>query len=304
MPISKPHSSLGSANKGSCNKLANYLEKENVELNKLIDKNNTIKELELIESRKQSFFNHDRDGWSLVDVIESIDQNIKKLGRKDEKFFAPTISFSQKELNHLIKLVTNKKGVRDIWDLDSDELKTFSELIKSYIRKVMDNYASNFNRQSKGLKGGKDLVYFAKIEHFRKFKGTDKEVKTGIYKSGDFKTGGLQTHCHLIVSRKDITQKLKLTPTVKDRKTDRNIRGNRYRVGFDRVKWIKMNEETFDNFFKYNRGLLEMFENQRTLKNGSFKEINDLKIKIEKENRVLTKKINQSYKGNDNDLTR
>ena len=32
MPISKPHSTLGADNKGSCSNLAIYLEKENEEL--------------------------------------------------------------------------------------------------------------------------------------------------------------------------------------------------------------------------------------------------------------------------------
>ena len=35
MPISKPHSTLGADNKGSCSNLAIYLEKENEELDKL-----------------------------------------------------------------------------------------------------------------------------------------------------------------------------------------------------------------------------------------------------------------------------
>ena len=87
MPISKPHSSLASSNRGSCKKLALYLEKENVELEKLVSKNNSLKELKLIENRKQYFFSHDRDKCSLTEVIDSIDSNINKLGKKDEKFF-------------------------------------------------------------------------------------------------------------------------------------------------------------------------------------------------------------------------
>ena len=36
MPISKPHSSLGADNKGSCSNLATYLQKENEEIDKMI----------------------------------------------------------------------------------------------------------------------------------------------------------------------------------------------------------------------------------------------------------------------------
>ena len=135
----------------------------------------------------------------------------------------------------------------------------------------MTNYAKNFNRENKGLISGNELVYFAKIEHFRKFKGTDEEVIKGIYNVGDFKPG-INSHVHLIVSRKDKTQTLKLTPTTKERSTTRTIGSNTYHVGFDRMKWINMNEKSFDEFFKYKRGEREKFNNQYILKNGSPKE--------------------------------
>lgn len=289
MPISKPHSSLASSNKGSCKKLALYLEKENAELEKLVSKNNSLKELNLIENRKQHFFSHDRDNCSLTEVIDSIDSNINKLGKKDEKFFSPTISFSQDELQRLIRLASKKNHVKHVWELEVNELKKYNNLIKSYVRKVMDNYAKNFNRQSKGLINGNQLIYYAKIEHFRKFKGKDKEVKTGKYKCGQNKPG-LNTHVHCIVSRKDKTQKLKLKPTVNDRKTDRTINGNNYRVGFDRLEWSKMNERTFDELFKYNRKLSEMLENQIILKNGTTEKKMSLLCKINKqENNIIRK---------------
>lgn len=303
MPISKPHSSLGASNRGSCVKLAQYLEKENLELERMLNKNNTFEELNLLESRKQYFFNHNRDKVFLTEVIDKIDSNIKKLGKKDEKFFAPTISFSQAELNHLIRLVTKKKEVKDIWELNTQELERYNALIRNYIRKVMDNYAANFNRQEKGLKQGSDIVYFAKIEHFRKFKGTDEEVKNGHYKTGD-KKPGLTSHGHIVVSRKDKHQKLKLTPTVKDRKTNRSINGNKYRIGFDRIKWIKRNEETFDKLFNYNRKLTEMFENQNILKNGTPQDKDILNQKIEKENKINRRNTSRNYNSNHKGLSR
>ncbi len=150
----------------------------------------------------------------------------------------------------------------------------------------MDNYAENFNRQNKGLKTGRDLVYFAKVEHFRKYKGTDEEVKLGLYKVGDFKPG-LNSHVHIIVSRKDKTQRLKLTPITKERSTQRSIGGNAYQVGFDRMKWINMNERSFDNLFNYKRELTEKFNTQYTLKKGSPKEKSELIQKIEKIRKTL-----------------
>lgn len=286
MPISKPHSTLGTRNTGTCSLLANYLDKENQDLDCIINTKNSLKEIILFQNRKQDFFNHAKDKISMIEVISTIDNNIKKLGKTDAKYFAPTISFSQSELKHIISLATDKKRIDDVWQLSTDEYVKYNRLLKDYITEVMDNYAENFNRQNKGLKSGRDLVYFAKVEHFRKFKGTDEEVKEGLYKVGDFKPG-LNSHVHIIVSRKDKTQRLKLTPTTKERSTQRSIGGNAYQVGFDRMKWIIMNESSFDTLFNYKRGLIEKFNNQYILKKGSPKEKSELIQKIEKTRKNL-----------------
>lgn len=271
MPISKPHSTLGAENTGSCASLAQYLDKENRELELMIDKQNSLDEIHQFQNRKQDFFNHNSSDIGLIEVIDSIDSNRKKLSKTDAKYYAPTISFSQAELNHLISLSTDKKDISDVWQLNLAELGKYNELLKKYVKKVMDNYAENFNRQSKGLNTGHDLVYYAKIEHFRKFRGTDPEVKEGLFKNGDYKPG-LNSHAHIIVSRKDKTQRLKLDPTTKERSTQRTIGGNSYQIGFDRTKWTTMNEETFDKLFNYQRQEREKFKNQYILKNGSPRE--------------------------------
>jgi len=280
MPISKPHSTLGATNTSSCVDLAMYLEKENNDLDKLFQKAKTIEQKRVIESRKQFFFTHSTYNISTNQVISTIDSNINKLGKKDAKYFAPTINFSQQELKHILQLITDKKEVKDVWELNEKEYALFNDKIQEYTKLIMTNYAKNFNRENKGLTSGNDLVYFAKIEHFRKFKGTDEEVQNGIYKVGDFKPG-INSHVHLIVSRKDKTQRLKLTPTTKERSTIRKIGGNTYHVGFDRMKWINMNENSFDTFFNYKRSELEKFNNQYILKNGSPKEKATLLKQIE-----------------------
>lgn len=280
MPISKPHSSLGSDNKGSCSTLAIYLEKENEELDKIIKKTSSISDVFQLESRKQSFFTDSETDISTIEAISRIDNNRRKLGANDAKYFAPTISFSKNELDHIAFLAAGKREVTSVWDLNLVELKLFNQLIREYGRKVMDNYALNFNRQDKGINTGGDLVYFAKIEHFRKFKGTDKAVLNGEAISGDYKKG-LQSHIHIIVSRKDKTQRLKLSPTCNEKLTKRTIGDNEYQVGFDRVKWINMVEKAFDEHFRYSRKELEKFKNQNILKNGSPQEKFELNKLIE-----------------------
>ncbi len=282
MPISKPHSALGADNKGSCSSLALYLEKENQDLDKLIKHASSTNQIFDLESRKQGFFSALETNVSTIDVISTIDNNKRKLGANDAKYFAPTISFSENELSHIAFLATGKKEVTSILELNSPELEKFNNLIREYGRKAMDNYALNFNRQDKGIKSGANLIYFGKIEHFRKFKGTDKEVIEGKEISGNYKKG-LQSHIHIIVSRKDKTQLLKLSPTCNEKQTNRKIGNNDYQVGFDRVKWITSNEKKFDEHFNYKRKEIEKFENQNILKNGSPQDKHEVNKKIELE---------------------
>ena len=285
MPISKPHSSFGGNNKGSCSALVNYLDKENQELEKL-SINAKGKELQVyFQERQQPFFSHSNEDYSKIEVRNIIDNNNKKLGKEDAKFFAPTISFSEKELQQIVFKTAGKKDIKNVSEMNKQQFVSFNYELKKYGREVMNNYAKNFNRQSRGIIDGSNLVYFGKVEHQRKFRGTDKEVLEGEYKAGDLKPG-FQSHIHLIVSRKDITQKTKLSPVSNEKNTDRKIGSNNYKVGFDRKNWTNLNEMSFDKTFDYNRGLGEKFETQNTLKNGTPEEKHEIKMKLKKEEKT------------------
>ena len=57
-------------------------------------------------------------------------------------------------------------------------LQNSSEDLKKYTREIMKDYAASFNREINGRPVSvNDIKYFAKIEHQRTFKGTDKQVK-------------------------------------------------------------------------------------------------------------------------------
>ena len=301
MPISKPHSSMGSGNKGSSAQLVNYLDKENKELEKkAIEEPNRTKEIE-IRSRQQYFFNHKSDAVSQIKVREDIDKNIAKLGKNDAKYYAPTISFSKDELRHISMITTEGRLVENTSQMRKPEFDRYNDLLRKYSRAVMDNYAANFNREEKGLKSGKDLVYYAKIEHDRAYKGNDKEVRIGNAKSGD-KKPGLQSHVHVIVSRKDRTQRMKLSPVANEKSTKRTIGKNTYHVGFDRKQWISQNEKSFDNMFSYQRKEIEKFEIQNSLKNGSREELLEASAKINQEKETAIGLIQQHEKSRDIEL--
>ena len=126
------------------------------------------------------------------------------------------------------------------------------EAMKRYIREVfIPEYAKNFN---KGLSEA-DIKFYGKI-HFDRSR-SDNE---------------LNMHCHLIVSRKDQSNKKKLSPLTNHKNTKKGtVTG-----GFDRVNLFQRAEQGFNKLFGYNRPLAETFQYCNTIKNGSMS--NKLKI--------------------------
>ena len=72
-------------------------------------------------------------------------------------------------------------------------------------------------------------------------------------------------HCHLIVSRKDQSNKVKISPLTNHRNTKKGV----IKGGFDRTTLFENMEKEFDKLFGYNRQLYETFEYCNTIKNGS-----------------------------------
>ena len=120
-----------------------------------------------------------------------------------------------------------------------------AEAMKRYIRKVViPEYAKNFN---KGL-SAEDIKFYGKI-HF----------------SRDRSNNELNMHCHLIVSRKDQSNKKKLSPLTNHKNTKKGaIKG-----GFDRTNLFQQAEKGFDKLFGYDRKLSESIEYYNTMKNGT-----------------------------------
>lgn len=242
MPFVNIENSGKGNNKGSCRALVNYLCKEN-----------QGKPL----SEHEHFFSSSQDQINRLTVMNSIDSNVAKLGRSDSKFFMLTLNFSDREVRH----IQNDRGK-----------------IRQYTREVMELYAKNFN---KGLHS-KDLVWYAKIEFNRAFKGFEPEVLSGISQQGQLKPGN-NTHVHLIISRKDITQKLKLSPMTNHRKSS----GGVIRSGFDRMQFKIDSEHAFDQLFSYKRDHADYLLVANTLKNGTREQKREVKFAIHRKQSPL-----------------
>lgn len=212
-------------NLGSSQKLFEYLDKENNGLS---------------DDEKDLFFNQDRNDISSDEATKKIDSNIAKLGKNDEKYVSMIISPSPEEIRAINGDV---------------------EKMKLYVRKVMNEYAINFNR---GLTGD-DLLYFAKIERTRKFINSDIEVKNGYAKVGELK-GGDQMHAHVVVSRKDITNTKRLSPNAEARGTKDFFvptKTEKITKGFDRSNMLSKSEKIFDELFEFDRPLDQSFDTRR-----------------------------------------
>lgn len=176
----------------------------------------------------EGFFNLTDNNIYKSQVIKDIDTNIGQLMKTDAKFYAIHVSPSEQEL-------------RAMGSTEQEQ----AEAMKRYIREVViPEYAKNFNR---GL-SAEDIKFYGKI-HF----------------SRDRSDNELNMHCHLIVSRKDQSNKKKLSPLTNHKNTTKGtVKG-----GFDRKNLFQQAEQGFDRLFNYDRQLTESFEYYNTMKNGS-----------------------------------
>ena len=186
----------------------------------------------------EGFFNLAEDNIYKSKIIKDIDSNIGQLLKTDAKFYAIHVSPSEKEL-------------RTMGNTEQEQ----AESMKQYIRKVfISEYAKNFNKELSAL----DIKFYGKI-HFDRSR-SDNE---------------LNMHCHLIVSRKDQTNKKKLSPLTNHKNTANGI----IKGGFNRMNLFQQVEQGFDKLFSYNRQLSQSFEYSNTMKNGSI----DDKLKMQEQ---------------------
>ncbi len=170
------------ANQGSSGGLVRYLEHEDWE---------NIKNGKPMEP----FFSHRENQVNPTTVIDKLDNNKRKLCKKDAKFYLLTLSPSADELRHL-----------------GNTPQEQSKKLKEFIRQgFMEQYAASFN---KGLHA-KDIMYYAKVHHHRQ------EEESG------------NVHVHVIVSRKTADGRRKISPQTNHKNTKKGpVKGGFSRVGF------------------------------------------------------------------------
>ena len=222
----KIHGKTEYNNSGSCSAVVNYLGKEDED--KGLD--------------KEFFFSHDKDQVLSIDVIRSIDNNCPSIVKGEARFYSLVVAPRPDEMDHI---------------------KNDKARLKQYVRDTMDIYAKNFNGKNGANKNltGKDLVYYAKLEENRYYKGTDEAVKQRKAKQGDVMPGD-NTHVHVIVSRTDKSKIIKLSPLVNDKKL------------FSRENFKLNSCNHFDENYKY-QGAGKELEKHIVMRDGTMQQRED-----------------------------
>jgi hypothetical protein len=211
--------------------------------------------VEYLEKEVQGqWFSLDREDVPAAEVTRTIDKNKRNLDLADDKYYQVILAPSQAELRHI----------------GSDP-----EKLREYTRAAMEQYAANFG---KGIEG-KDLVYFAKVEHERTTSHRDRAVQVEEVDKGRTKPGD-QTHIHVIVSRTENLARYNeakksgehqrknpyhLSPLTNHKDTQRGV----VRGGFERKQYSERAEQAFDKAFAYERPLTETFHYVHTMKHGT-----------------------------------
>lgn len=212
----------------------------------------------------EGFFDLTEDNLYKSQVVKNVDKNKAQLLKTDAKFYAIHISPSAKELQEM--------GTTE---------QEQAESMRRYIREVfIPEYAKNFN---KGLSAN-DIKFYGKI-HFNRDRSENNDNNM---------------HCHLIVSRRDQSNKIKLSPLTNHRNTKKGV----IKGGFDRSTLFQQAEKGFDKLFNYKRPLDENFEYFNTMKNGSVEEQIKIQQKIftnQKEGTQISLNVNRQV-GKKNDL--
>ena len=166
----------------------------------------------------EGFFNLTEENLYKSQVIKDIDNNKAQLLKTDAKFYAIHISPSTKEL-------------QAIGTTEQEQ----AEAMRRYIREIfIPEYAKNFNKEL----SAEDIKFYGKI-HFDRDRSENSENNM---------------HCHLIVSRKDQANKIKLSPLTNHSNTKKGV----IKGGFDRTNLLQSVEQGFDKLFNHRLSLIHI----------------------------------------------
>lgn len=264
---------LGQSYSNSAADYVAYLEKENEGLE---------------QENQEHFFNQTEDRITPDKVISEIDANTAKLKKTEPKFYSIVVSPSQRELK---KIADNPEALKTYTrELMKDYAKSFYrekpvtvDQIKYFAKIEHERTYRGFEK--KVLENAPYRKRIAKLENdIRKvargeLKGTIKKLEQEIAALKEaaphqingqmivagMKKEGNQSHIHIIVSRKDVTNTFSLSPGSKYKASEVEMHGKKVQRGFHRDQFFEKAEQTFDRVFGYDRNFVETYTAKKTL---------------------------------------
>ena len=266
---------LGANYSQSSGDFVGYLEKEN-------------KGLE--QQDMEHFFNQYGDEISAEEVVKEIDGNTAKLKKKEPKFYSITVSPSKYELRKLqnnsqdLKTYTRELMKDYVTSFNReingrpiaiDDIKYYAKIehqrtfkgtdfqikenqpfatkilqLKTDIRNIQEGRAEgNIKKMEKEI---------TKLERQAPHQQNGKRIVQGMPKAGN------QSHIHIIVSRKDASNSISLSPGSKHKASEVEMHGKKVKRGFDRDTFFAKAEKTFDKTFGYKRNYAETYKAKKT----------------------------------------
>ncbi|MAO17003.1 MAG: mobilization protein [Muricauda sp.] len=273
MYIAITRQQLGDNFRGSVRDFVNYLEKEN--------EGKALGDQELYFNQEENHIETDR-------VIAEIDANTAKLKKREPKFYSLVVSPSQRELKHIgndaEKLREYTREVMKAYaasfyrdrEVTVKDILYFAKLERERTysdkdREIKQNQAIaskilELQHQARAIREGREQGDIAKLqerintlEREAPLQLNGKRIVPGMAKEGH------QSHIHIIVSRMDVTNSHSLSPGSKFRTSETTLHGEAVKQGFDRDKFYKAAEKTFDKQFGYRRNFVETYHARNLL---------------------------------------
>jgi hypothetical protein len=261
-----------------------YLEKENEE-NEAGD---------TLEAKKEFFFNQHREDIDPAEVIKAIDGNTAKLRKQDSRFYSLIVSPSQRELTHLQndpeKLKSYTRQVMKTYaesfhrnqPVKADQLLYFAKLeysrtYRGFEKEIRENQPylkriARLNNQLRKVERGEVPGDPATLQkELQQTKEAAPHLRNGALLRQGMKKEGLQTHVHIIVSRRDITNTYTLSPLSKHKASEVMLNGKAQKRGFNRESFYQKAEKSFDKMFAYPRHYADSFKGHNTRIKDPFK---------------------------------
>lgn len=243
---------------------------------------------------QEHFFNQFDSVVPTDEVVREIDGNTAKLKKNEPKFYSITVNPSAYELKRLqnssedlkrytIELMKEYAACfnREIEGrpVSLDDIKFFAKIEhqrtfkgtdwqvrenQPYATKILE-LKNQIGRIEKGKAQGniRNLnKQISRLEREAPHQQNGKRIVQGMSKEGP------QTHVHIIVSRKDMSNKYSLSPGSKYKNSETVFNGKSIKRGFDRDRFYTVSEKTFDKLFGYHRNYAETYQARKTFINN------------------------------------